>query len=129
MRGFYFFVYICLVSQQKKHNAKSYWIAIAVLWFLCMQVFQYAIIKPAELHTQDQDKISLYVPFSNSQGNIKENNLKVGVFSDFQITHWNQLRDNKSLSSFVNSAEYCKNITAELFAQIPIFLKLRVIRR
>lgn len=113
-----------------KNNGKHILGIFAVLlWFLCIQVFQYSIVKPAVDSTQNKDKISLYVPSTAQQGNIKDNNPKNSNLTHtldlFGIHH--TTAPSKSEPS-VTTSDYIKGLNGLIFAKIQRFLRLRVIR-
>lgn len=100
-----------------------------LLWFLCIQVFQYSIVKPAVDNTQNQDKISFYIPSTAPQGNIKDNNQKdsnsVYSIDLFGLSH--ATVPSKSQPS-ASTSDYLKGLNGLIFAKIQRFLRLRVIR-
>lgn len=100
-----------------------------LLWFLCLQVFQYSIVKPAVDNTQNQDKISFYIPSTSPQGNVKDNNQKDSntVYSIDLFGNYHAIAPSKSQPA-ASTNDYHKGLNGLIFAKIQRFLRLRVIR-
>lgn len=103
-------------------------IVFSVLWFLCVQVFQYSIVRPASDFSSQQDVITYYIPFAQTQGQIKENYNGPNLSSDFQLGAFITTFLVETIIPFEQINAYIKKVNAQIFAQIKPFLLLRVIR-